>query len=357
MVCQNRVILSGEIRTTAIFDYEELTRRTIKHLGYITPNVGFSNEEVEVLNFIQAQSDDIHNCVDKEAELCYGDQGIMFGYATSETEDCYPLAISIANRLTETYTSLIESNNLLGRFYPDCKSQVTVSLSDNSINTILLAISHADSTSPDQIREFATTKLIPAALNKVKLRGSITALSLITPETKVLINTSGRFVIHGPASDTGVTGRKLAVDSYGGHARLGGGFICGKDSTKADNSLAKGLRYLAKHLIKTGLFSEIEIQAATAIGVPTPIALFVNSFGTSLSSHSDSEIGEILNKEIDLSLTSIIKMLDLSNSRTLKSASNGIFGRPFETFEDGTHCFSWESIDQALVEKLRTLLF
>lgn len=340
LVTSNAVVLGGEIRTKAVVDYEALTRKAIKEIGYTDESYNFDCCSVKITNLIKGQSDDIFNGVDKEKaeDLGYGDQGIMFGYACNETDKQFPITMLLAQTLCANYMEFQKKHE--GVFSPDMKSQVTLDVDENVFDTIVIAASHKEGYSVADLRDLLVEGVV---LPTIKQLGMESMYDEHT--TDILVNTSGKFVICGPHSDAGVTGRKLICDTYGGHGRIGGGFMGGKDASKGDRSLALALRHVAKNLVAAGVADRLEIQAATAIGEKDPVSIFVDTFGTNKTDKTDTELAELIYGLYDFTPYGIIKHLDLLNTKTEACAAHGYFGRDFEQFEDGTHCFSWEKLD------------
>lgn len=274
----------------------------------------------------------------------------MFGYACDDTENLYPLAAYIANKLMLRYNELqLNHPEILS---PDGKSQVTIDTSNNTIDTIIIAASHKEDIDPEKLESFIKTRLINPVLEDIKV-GDETAFDLLTDETKILINTTGKFVLCGPYADAGVNGRKLVVDSYGGYARIGGGNMHGKDASKSDFSLAVYARYLAKNLVAAGVANKVEIQLASAIGEAEPVSIKVDTFGTGVK--EDKEIAEILKDNFDMSCDNIIRSLHLLKTNRLSTNFSFTFGCAPTVNENTDLSFNhpWEATD--LVDKLKKL--
>ena len=337
----NRVIISGETKCNEYISAEKIedkVRQTIRQIGY--DQKGFSWQTVKISNYLHHQSDDIALGVDKEGA---GDQGIMFGYAKKETgikSNYMPLAIYLANNILQNLSQARHNQEILG-IEPDAKSQVTLEYDDEGkpvgIKKLVLSTQHKDNLSQEQIREIA----------KKYIAQSIPS-GWMPKEEDILINPTGRFVIGGPDGDTGLTGRKIIVDTYGGYAPHGGGAFSGKDPTKVDRSAAYMLRYLAKNIVAAGLADECLLQISYAIGIAEPLSLFIN---TNHTNHTDeNKILNFIKKNIDLTPSGIIKHLRLNNPIYQPTASYGHFGRMPET----NGCFSWEKLD--LTEELKSCL-
>lgn len=338
------VCLMGEITTSASYNVEEIARKTIADIGYVRAKFGFDAETCAVINSIHGQSPDIAMGVDmcleaKEGETDgldtgAGDQGLMFGYACSETPELMPLPISLAHALAKKLDR-VRSSKLLPYLRPDGKTQVTIEYDgDEPVRAEALVVScqHDPDMSIDEIRKDIEKYVI----------FEVVPHELIDENTKIFVNPTGRFVIGGPAGDTGLTGRKIIVDTYGGYARHGGGAFSGKDPTKVDRSASYAARYLAKNVVAAGLASKCEVQVSYAIGVAHPLSVRVDTFGTGVI--SDSEIAERLNGAVDLRPGAIIKRFDLRRPIYTPFTAYGHMGR-----EDlGA---PWESRD--LADKIR----
>lgn len=349
--------IMGEISTKANIDYQQVARDTLRKIGYDDSSKGFDYKTCAILVNIDEQSPDIAQGVNSsdEKEQGAGDQGMMFGYATNEvtTDNKYmPLAITLAHALTERLTA-VRKSGLLSYLRPDGKAQVTVKYKENpnkkakqklifdSIDTVVLSSQHAEDIKQEKVREDLITEvIIPTFYNFGIDTDSINF-------GRIFINPTGLFVIGGPMGDTGLTGRKIIVDTYGGKARHGGGAFSGKDASKVDRSAAYYARYVAKNLVAAGVADELEIQVSYAIGMAEPTSIEVNTFGT--SKYSDKIIVELIKGLFDFRPASIIKQLKLKNPIYSPTASYGHFGR---TPEDKT--FTWEKLDK--VDKIKRIL-
>ncbi len=323
------IFVAGEITTDNYVDIPDVARNLIKETGYTDTSYGFHYNDSAIITSIQNQSPDIALGVDKGGA---GDQGMMFGYATDETPELMPLPISLAHRLVRQL-SFLRKNNELDYLRPDGKSQVTVLYRNNipcSVESVVLSTQHDPEAKHKKIvsdlTEFAIDKIIPADLRGKKM--------------KVFVNPTGRFVIGGPQADTGVTGRKIIVDTYGGVGSHGGGCFSGKDPTKVDRSASYMARYLAKNVVASGAAKRCEIQLAYVIGVAQPISIMVDTRGTGIL--PDSEIVSIIRKNFDLSPAGIISKLNLLRPIFKKTACYGHFGRENEGFK-------WEEKDSASI--------
>ena len=327
-------LVGGEITTSAWVDIENLTRQVICDIGYKHSEMGFDGNSCAVLNAIGKQSSDINQGVDRENPLDQGagDQGIMFGYATNETEVLMPAAITYAHRLMEKQAEVRKSGKLAW-LRPDAKSQVTLKYEDNKIvgvDAVVLSTQHSEEVSQKEIYEGVMEEIIKPILPS----------EWLSQQTKYFINPTGRFVIGGPMGDCGLTGRKIIVDTYGGVARHGGGAFSGKDPSKVDRSAAYAARYVAKNIVAAGLADRCEIQLSYAIGVAEPTSIMVETFGT--GKVSNEVLVKLVREFFDLRPYGLIKMLNLIQPIYRQTAAYGHFGR---------EQFPWEKVDRA--EELR----
>ena len=320
-------IVAGEITTTTYVDVPKLVRGVIKDIGYTDAAFGFDSKTCAVVNMIQAQSPDIAMGVDTGGA---GDQGLMFGFACDETEELMPLPITMAHKLVHRLSESRRSGEL-AYLRPDGKSQVSVEYADGKpkrIDAVVISTQHDDDVSTEQIRadvkKFIIDQVIPSGM--------------VDSQTKYHINPTGRFVIGGPHGDTGLTGRKIIVDTYGGMGRHGGGAFSGKDPTKVDRSACYMARYVAKNLVASGLASRVEVQLAYAIGVAEPVSVMVNTFGT--GKVEDYRLAELIRENFSLTPAGMIKHLNLRRPVYRQTAAFGHFGRS----GDG---FTWEVADKA----------
>ena len=345
------VLVFGEITTSSYVDIQKVVRETIREIGYDRAKYGFDADTCAVLTAIDEQSVDIAIGVDQSLEvrngvmsdediesIGAGDQGIMFGFATNETEEYMPLPISLAHKLSYRLTE-VRKNGTLPYLRPDGKTQVTVEYDEFgkplSIDTVLLSTQHSPDIEYEQIVADIKKYVFDAVLPQ----------ELLTENTRYLVNPTGRFVIGGPHGDAGLTGRKIIVDTYGGYARHGGGAFSGKDATKVDRSAAYAARYVAKNLVAAGYADKMEIQLSYAIGVAQPTSIMVDTFGT--GKVSEDKIVKVIRDNFDLRPAGIIQMLDLRKPVYKKTAAYGHFGR---TDVDLT----WERLDK--VDELKVLL-
>jgi len=324
------VLVGGEINTNAWVDIEELARKTVNEIGYTHSDIGFDGNSCAVLNAIGKQSTDINQGVERSSpeEQGAGDQGLMFGYASNETEVLMPAPITYAHRLVQKQAEL-RKNGKLSWLRPDAKSQVTFIYENDKpvgIDAVVLSTQHCDSVSNEDLREAVMEEIIKPVL----------PAQWLSNKTKFHINPTGRFVIGGPMGDCGLTGRKIIVDTYGGMARHGGGAFSGKDPSKVDRSAAYAGRYVAKNMVAAGLAERCEIQISYAIGVAEPTSINVETFGT--GKVSDELLTALVREHFDLRPYGLIKMLDLERPIYKDTAAYGHFGR-----EE----FPWEKTDKA----------
>ena len=332
LVKTGMAIIAGEVRTSTYIDLEDLVRQVILDIGYNSSDVGFDGASCAVLNAIGKQSSDIAMGVDESEnkDLGAGDQGLMFGYATNETDVLMPAPIYYAHRLVERQAFLRKSGQLPW-LRPDAKSQVTLRYEGDrpvAVDAVVLSTQHTPNVKQDVIREAVMEEVIKHVLPEEWLHA----------DTKFHINPTGQFVIGGPVGDCGLTGRKIIVDSYGGMARHGGGAFSGKDPSKVDRSAAYAGRYVAKNIVAAGLADRCEIQVSYAIGVAEPTSISVNTFGT--GKLGDEAIVELIRQHFDLRPRGLIDMLDLLRPIYRATASYGHFGRELPDF-------TWEKTDKA----------
>lgn len=342
------IIVMGEITTDCYVDVQRVVRDTVRRIGY-TAAQGFDPDSISVLVSLNGQSPDIALGVDLSLEAKSGedsgqgagDQGMMFGYATDETAEYMPMPIYLAHRLT-CQLAEVRKDGTMPYLGPDGKSQVTVEYEDGNairVDTIVISTQHSPDVSQEQIRSDVLKYVIPAVIHK----------SYMDENTKILVNPTGRFVVGGPHADTGLTGRKIIVDTYGGMARHGGGAFSGKDPTKVDRSASYAARYVAKNLVAAGIANRLEVQLAYAIGVAKPVSVSVNTFGT--GKLSDGEILRLIDEHFDLRPSAIIQTLELRRPIYEQTAAYGHFGRHELDLP-------WERLDkvEALKKQARRIL-
>ena len=346
-VTTGMALISGEISTTTYVDIPKVVRETIKDIGYTRAKYGYDSQTMAVLTAIDEQSPDIAQGVDKALEYRNdiseeeieatgaGDQGLMFGYATDETDTYMPLPIFLSHQLAKRLAD-VRKDEILDYLRPDGKVQVTVEYGEDDkprrIDTIVVSTQHAEDVELAQIEKDIKTHVIYPTVDK----------ALLDDETKFYINPTGRFVIGGPQGDAGLTGRKIIVDTYGGYARHGGGCFSGKDPTKVDRSAAYAARYVAKNIVAAGLAKQCEVQLAYAIGVAEPVSISINTFDT--AKVSEARLVEAVRKHFDLRPAGIIKMLDLKQPIYRQTAAYGHFGRT-------DVLLPWEKLDKVNVLK------
>lgn len=339
------VLVVGEISTSAYAPIEQIVRETIKEIGYDDPNIGFDHSNVAVLTSLIEQSPDIaqgvnqaqeyHSTNEKYDKIGAGDQGIVFGYADNETDSYLPVSITYAHKLAQRLTE-VRKDGTLSYLRPDGKTQVTVEYDDDKlirIDNIVISAQHTEDVSLDKIREDIIKEVIEKVIDS----------SLIDENTKIYVNPTGKFVIGGPKGDSGLTGRKIIVDTYGGYSKSGGGAFSGKDPTKVDRSAAYMARYAAKNIVAAGLADKLEIGISYAIGIAHPLSIYVDSFGT--GKYDDQRLLEILEENFDFRPQAIIDNLQLARPIYKKTSSYGHFGRQEDEF-------TWEKLDK--VDKLKS---
>ena len=371
-----QVVIMGEVRSEEYVDLQTIARKTIKKIGYTKSEYQFDGDSCGVLTAIHEQSDDINRGVSREEDFDQGagDQGMMFGYATNETDNYMPVSLDLAQLIMRTLADIRREGKVMTYLRPDSKSQVTVEYSDDNIpqriDTIVVSTQHddfiknADGTDNDEamlqkIREDVINILIP----RVKEQIGEKVLRLFNGDIKYFVNPTGKFVIGGPHGDTGLTGRKIIVDTYGGKGAHGGGAFSGKDSSKVDRSAAYATRHIAKNMVAAGVADEMLVQVSYAIGVAEPVSVYVNTYGRSHVEMSDGEIAKKICEMFDLRPKAIEQQLKLRQPMYLETAAYGHMGRKSETVKKtftsryhGTktidvELFTWEKLD--LVDKIK----
>ena len=330
LVTTGLAVVSGEVTTDAYVDVQELVREVIRNIGYTKASYRFDSESCGVLSTIHQQSPDIAQGVDSSGKKKQGagDQGMMFGYASTETEEYMPMTLQYSHNLLKTLAHIRKETALMPYLGPDSKSQVTVEYDENNnplrIDTIVLSTQHDEGISQAQIRSDIKKNLISAVIPD----------NLMDANTTLHVNPTGKFVIGGPHSDTGLTGRKIIVDTYGGRGAHGGGAFSGKDASKVDRSAAYAARHVAKNIVAAELAEECLVQVAYAIGVANPVSINVNTYGT--GKVSDLQLAKAIKKTFDLTPAGLIERLDLKKPNFLETAAYGHFGR---------NQFTWEKLD------------
>ena len=373
LVTTGQVVLAGEVKSTAYLDVQDIARKVINGIGYTKGEYMFNGDSCGVISCIHEQSADINQGVDRNSENTdfetkannqgAGDQGMMFGYATNETENYMPLALDLAHTILKELAILRRENNAIKYLRPDAKSQVTIEYSDDHkpvrIDSIVVSTQHDDFGSDEAMSAKIEKDIIEILIPKVKANQKKDIQDLFNDKIKYHINPTGKFVIGGPHGDTGLTGRKIIVDTYGGKGAHGGGAFSGKDPSKVDRSAAYAVRHIAKNLVAAGVADEVLVQVSYAIGVAKPCGLYVNTYGTSKLGLHDGEIAERIQKIFDLRPYAIEQNLKLRNPIYLETASYGHMGREHyignKTFRkaDGTDLvikdlefFTWEKLDK-----------
>lgn len=360
-----QVVIMGEVRSKEYIDLQTIARDTIKKIGYTKAEYQFDGDSCGILTAIHEQSDDINRGVSRadEENQGAGDQGMMFGYASNETEDFMPVSLYLSHLLMSTLAEIRKEGKAMTYLRPDSKSQVTIKYSDENvplcIDTIVVSTQH-DQFDDDDDRMLAKIKedVINILIPRVKAKLGDKVLALFNDEIKYFVNPTGKFVIGGPHGDTGLTGRKIIVDTYGGKGAHGGGAFSGKDSSKVDRSAAYAARYIAKNMVAAGVADEMLVQLAYAIGVAQPVSIYVNTYGRCNVKMSDGEIAEKIKHMFDLRPKAIERILKLRQPMYLETAAYGHMGRKNEivtkTFSSRYHetktveveLFTWEKLDR-----------
>ncbi|MBO6118070.1 MAG: methionine adenosyltransferase [Bacteroidales bacterium] len=360
LVTTGMVVLSGEVKSESYVDVQTVARNVIRNIGYTKGEYQFSADSCGVLSSIHEQSPDINQGVDRKLpeQQGAGDQGMMFGYASKDTEDYMPLPLVLAHQIVYELTQIRKEGIMMKYLRPDSKSQVTVEYEDKTnkpvaINTIVISTQHDEDVSLKQIEKDIRLILLPRIASKQRKKE---VKQMFEQNFRLLVNPTGKFVIGGPHGDTGLTGRKIIVDTYGGKGSHGGGAFSGKDASKVDRSAAYAMRHVAKNMVAAGLCDEVSVQVAYAIGVAEPVGLYVDTFGTNHTKLSEGEIAEKILKIFDLRPYAIIERFGLKNPIYLPTAAYGHFGRtPYkkkvEIIENGQSTlkevdfYPWEKLD------------
>ncbi|MDO4160157.1 MAG: methionine adenosyltransferase [Prevotellaceae bacterium] len=373
LVTTGQVIIAGEVNSDVYIDLQTIARKTIDKIGYTKSEYQFDGESCGILNAIHEQSDDINRGVDNgtEEDQGAGDQGMMFGYACNETENYMPVTLDLAHLLMRTLADIRREGKVMTYLRPDAKSQVTVEYSDDGvpqrIDTIVVSTQHDEFDKDDErmlskIKEDVINILIPRVKQQIH---SQKVLDLFNDDIKYFVNPTGKFVIGGPHGDTGLTGRKIIVDTYGGKGAHGGGAFSGKDSSKVDRSAAYAARYIAKNMVAAGVADEMLVQISYAIGVARPVSIYVNTYGKSHVGISDGEIANKISSLFDLRPKKIEEKLKLRQPMFSETAAFGHVGRQYEviekTFTSRYHetktieveLFTWEKLDK--VDEIKKL--
>ena len=372
-VTTGQVVIMGEVRSSEYIDLQTIARKTINKIGYTKSEYQFDGNSCGVLSAIHEQSDDINQGVSREDEENQGagDQGMMFGYATNETENYMPVSLDLSHRLMQTLAEIRKEGKVMTYLRPDSKSQVTIEYSDDGvaqrIDTIVVSTQHDEFDTDDErmlakIKDDVLHILIPRVKAQIK---SEKVLALFNDKIKYHVNPTGKFVIGGPHGDTGLTGRKIIVDTYGGKGAHGGGAFSGKDPSKVDRSAAYAARWIAKNMVAAGVSDEILVQISYAIGVAEPVSIYVNTYGKSHVNLTDGEIAEKVKNMFDLRPKAIERQLKLRQPMYLETAAYGHMGRKNEvvekTFTSRYHetktipveLFTWEKLDK--VEEIKAV--
>ena len=368
LVTTGQVVVAGEVRSNVYVDVQDVVRHTIKKIGYTKAEYKFEAESCGIFTALHEQSQDINQGVTRGDSLLQGagDQGMMFGYASTETENYMPLTLDLAHTLVYTLAKIRKEGRQMLYLRPDAKSQVTIEYDDNGkpnrIDTIVISTQHDPQVSQEQIRKDMVDILLP----RVAKRDSRYKELLARADFKLLVNPTGNFVIGGPHGDTGLTGRKIIVDTYGGRGAHGGGAFSGKDPSKVDRSAAYAARWIAKNLVAAGVADEVLVQFSYAIGVAEPVSIYVNTYGTNKTTFTDNEIAQRVGQLFDLRPGAIEKELKLREPIYEETASYGHVGRTPQvvekSFTDGngiTHTrqvelFTWEKLNR--VEQIKQAL-
>ena len=335
LVTTNTIIISGEIKSKAKINFEEIAKDVISSIGYTKKEYQFSSETCKITTYIDEQSPDINQGVSSDKGLYKeegaGDQGIMFGYATNESKTYMPISLNLSHIILEELAELRKNHELMPYLRPDAKSQVTIEYNDdhspNKIHTIVISTQHDEFDSDEKMLKKIKKDILDILIPRVKERISLNEQKLFCDDTIIHVNPTGRFVQGGPFGDTGLTGRKIIVDTYGGKGAHGGGAFSGKDPSKVDRSAAYACRHIAKNLVAAGVSQEILVQVSYAIGVAKPMNIYVNTYGKSNLKLSDSEISKKIENIFDLRPASIIDRLKLKNPIYFKTAAYGHMGR------------------------------
>ena len=370
LVTTGLVVLSGEVRTNAYVDVQQVARKVVREIGYTKSDYMFDGDSCGVISTIHEQSPDINRGVvrQSEDEQGAGDQGMMFGYACRETDDYMPLAIELSHILLMELAKIRREGKQMTYLRPDAKSQVTIEYNDNNepqrIHTIVVSTQHDEFDTDDKMQMSIKDDVAKILIPRVKALLPDRVKALFKDDYILHVNPTGKFVIGGPHGDTGLTGRKIIVDTYGGKGAHGGGAFSGKDSSKVDRSAAYAARHIAKNLVAAGVATEVLVQLAYAIGVAQPVSINVNTYGTALVKMSDSQIADLVSNLFDLRPAAIVKRFGLKNPIFRTTAAYGHFGRDYfvgkvkmgggngtPEYEKEVEFFAWEKLDY--VDKIK----
>ena len=362
-VTTGQVVIMGEVSSEVYIDVQTIARNTIKRIGYTKAEYQFDGDSCGIMTAIHEQSPDISRGVDNEVEQGAGDQGMMFGYATNETENFMPVSIDLAHLIMRTLADIRKEGRQMTYLRPDAKSQVTVQYSEEGvperIDTIVVSTQHDEFDTDERMLQRIKDDVINILIPRVKQNiHSEKVLALFGDDIKYYVNPTGKFVVGGPHGDTGLTGRKIIVDTYGGKGAHGGGAFSGKDSSKVDRSAAYAARHIAKNMVAAGVADEILVQVSYAIGVAKPMNIYVNTYGRKHVGMSDSEIAQKIEELFDLRPKAIERSLKLRQPMYLETAAYGHMGRQsqvvkktftsqyHETKEIDVELFTWEKLDR-----------
>ena len=369
LVTTGQVVLAGEVKSNTYLDVQRIAREVIEKIGYTKAEYQFDSKSCGILSAIHEQSDDINRGVDREDKEAQGagDQGMMFGYATKETENFMPLALDLSHKILIELAALRRENQEITYLRPDAKSQVTIEYDDNNvpqrIDSVVISTQHDDFNTDEKMLSKIREDIINVLIPRVKAALPEHIQALFNDQIKYHINPTGKFVIGGPHGDTGLTGRKIIVDTYGGKGAHGGGAFSGKDPSKVDRSAAYATRHIAKNLVAAGVADEILVQVSYAIGVVEPMGIFIDTYGTSKVGMTDGEIAAKVSEIFDMRPAAIEERLKLRNPMYLESAAYGHMGRKNEKVtksfigsdgkphEKEVELFTWEKLDY--VEKVK----
>ena len=370
LVTTGQVIVAGEIKTNSIIDHDKIIRNVIDKIGYNKSEYKFDSKSCDISSLLHSQSSDINQGVDRQDEKLQGagDQGMMFGYASNETEDYMPLSIDLSHKLLIELADVRRENDEIKYLRPDSKSQVTLEYENgkpSSIDSIVISTQHDEFDNDDKMLQKIKSDIVNLFIPRF-LNNNPQYKNLFNDKINYHVNPTGKFVIGGPHGDTGLTGRKIIVDTYGGKGAHGGGAFSGKDPSKVDRSAAYATRHIAKNICAAGICDEILVQVSYAIGIPYPMGIYVNTFGTSKCSMSDVDISNVITQNIGMTPFDIENRLKLRNPIYLDTASYGHMGRKSSIIKkeftslDGNHIscdvelFTWEKLD--MIDKIKELI-